>query len=956
MDLNRLLNSEGHVGFLHPNATSADFASQSMTFEGNVDLVADGTGAIDRVENGQSQLTVGDVHNCGNEEALDDVDRQRGTKSSITCFGMLHQYTATLAQLDMKTLAMKLTSSSSPHNKTNTFAIRHSGERIALLLQDGSDFAYLQKQFIKPFSQLRQVTQDIEFEAVGVTADILKNIHNASKLREARCVVDINVYGPRERAEAIGNTLMKYELWLQRPDNYRSGFVSYMNPHAIRFPDLEEQIAIEGSTMVEDPSPVLQQSEENALSQYMSEVHDGLSRDKVLGMDSGGQLITTRLLPHQGRALKYMRQRESGDIPSEFRLWKETEIGGRKMFVHQVTGSRSVTQPEERGGGVLADEMGTGKSLSTLALIAQTLDLGREWLQERQSNPNLEVKTKHYAAATLIIVPSAQLIANWANEIQSHAGNTLRTLQYHGTGREKDPKALMDYDVVLTTYSTLSADYSKAESMLHRILWYRIVLDEAHYIRNHLTTFYRACCDLEAHSRWCLSGTPIQNRLEDIGSLFSFLRVEPLHSRAEFRRSICLPFENHNKALARDRLIMVYDSLVLRRSKDTCIQDVLDPEEELRQLQFSPEEKEQYARTLQILKRRLLNQAYVHPGQTTTLGNGSDPGLFRIDGNDFRKTQLYHSLVDENASRFSLFHAMMQLRILCNHGTYQNWFSWKKHKEPSDGLEEREASLVNTNSPRSRLCDGCNNPLAFLDLKRTTGFGTPCPHVLCVTCLDESKDTSIPGDASSQCPLCRRFASTFVDEVQQASTEDDGDVIMTEDGNDLAGVPEDSSSTDSSHYFRGNGTSTKVNALMEDMRKDPPGTKSIIFSCWTRTLDLIQRCMKENNVFPLRIDGNSPLSERRKVIDSFENDSRIQVLLMTTGTGAHGLNLTAANRIFIFELQWNPSIERQAIARAIRIGQTRQVRVTRYLIEDTVEQAIYQQQNKKRAAAAVGFP
>lgn len=103
-----------------------------------------------------------------------------------------------------------------------------------------------------------------------------------------------------------------------------------------------------------------------------------------------------------------MRQRESGDIPSEFRLWKETDIGGRKMFVHQVTGSRSVTQPEERGGGVLADEMGTGKSLSTLALIAQTLDLGREWLQERQSTSNLEVKIKQFAAATLVIVPSAR--------------------------------------------------------------------------------------------------------------------------------------------------------------------------------------------------------------------------------------------------------------------------------------------------------------------------------------------------------------------------------------------------------------------------------------------------------------------------------------------------------------------------------------------------------------------
>ncbi|KAK6852342.1 hypothetical protein PG995_010893 [Apiospora arundinis] len=874
-----------------------------MTFDGNANHGPHETQIINGAEIEQRQFTVDNVHDRGNEENLDDFETQSGTKSKSSCFGMV----------DMKELADKLISSSSSHHKTNNFVIQLGGGRIALLLQDGSDFAYLQKQFIKPFAELRETAQDIEFEAVGVTADILKNIHSASKFRDARCVVDINVYGPQEQAEPIGHILMKYELWLQRPDNYRSGFVSYMNPHAIRFPDLEERIALEGSTRVEDPSPVSQQSEENALSQYMSEVHDGLSRDKVLGVDSGGQLITTPLLPHQGRALKYMRQRESGDIPSEFRLWRETCIGGKKMFVHQVTGSQSITQPEERGGGVLADEMGTGKSLSTLALIAQTLDLGREWLQERQSTPNPEVKVKQFAAATLVIVPSAREFELEARLDLCHAGNTLKTLQYHGAGREKDPKAIMDYDVVLTTYSTLGADYNKAESVLHRIMWYRVVLDEAHYIRNHLTTFYRACCDLEAHSRWCLSGTPIQNRLEDIGALFSFLRADPLHSLAAFRRSICFPFENHNKALARDRLIMVYDSLVLRRSKDTCIKEVSDPEEELRQLQFSPEEKEQYTRTLQILKRRLLNQAYVHPGQTTTLGNGSDPGLFRIDRNDFRKTQLYHSLVDDNASRFGLFHAMMQLRILCNHGTYQNWFSWKNHKQPSDELEEREASLVDSVSSRSRLCDGCSNPLSFLDLKRITDSGKPCSHVLCLNCSDETKDNTIPAAASNQCSLCRDIVSTFVDEVQQASTEEDGDVIMTDDIGNTDGVPEDSSSTDSSSYFRKHGTSTKVNALMEDMSKDPPGTKSIIFSCWTRTLDLIQRCMNKDHVFPLRIDGNSPLSERRKVINSFENDPSAQ-------------------------LQWNPSTERQAIARAIRIGQTRQVRVTRYVIEDTVEQ------------------
>ncbi|KAK6819490.1 hypothetical protein PG987_015973 [Apiospora arundinis] len=788
-----------------------------------------------------------------NVNDMNEDEAQPSTELHLVCFGMLHQNFVDIAKRDMASTIAKLTSDSSPTN-TSLFVIEHNHERVALNMKDGSPFGYLQKKFIQPFRELHK-----------------------------------------------------------RPDIYRSTNAPYMNPHTISFPDLEEQMDIEEAARAEDPSPVSRQSEEEVLDQVMSEVHNGLSRDKGLGMESGDQRVSTGLLPHQKRALRYMLERESGDIPTEFRLWEERHIGGKKMFVHRVTEARAPTQPEERGGGVLADEMGTGKSLATLALITRTLDSAREWLEQKQNTQASHDHIKHFSAATLVVVPSAP--------------------------REKDIDATVGYDVVLTTYSTLATDYRKPGSVLHQVEWYRVVLDEAHYIRNHLTTFYRACCGLEAHSRWCLSGTPIQNRLEDIGALFSFLRAEPLHNRAEFRRSICLPFENHNKTLARDRLIMLYDSLVLRRSKDMCITDVPVPEEELRHLQFSPDEKDQYNRTLQMLRRRLLNQAYIQPGQmTATLGQSNDSGLFRIDGSDFRKTNLYQSLVDENASRFSLFHAMLQLRILCNHGTYQNWFSWKKHKETNNALDEREASLVDPVLSRSRLCDGCTNPLSFVDLNRSNILRNRCSHILCLYCLNESNSSSSPTGALSECPMCRSLASTLADEVQRADTDEDGDAIMTGDVSETDEMIGGSSSSDSMPYFREKGTSTKVNALMDDMTKDPAGTKSIVFSCWTKTLDLIQRCMRSNNIQPLRIDGNSPFSERQKVLQSFEEDPQAQVLLMTTGTGAHGLNLTAANRIFIFELQWNPSIERQAIARAIRIGQTRQVRVTRYLIEDTVEQ------------------
>lgn len=109
-----------------------------------------------------------------------------------------------------------------------------------------------------------------------------------------------------------------------------------------------------------------------------------------------------------------MLERESGDIPAKFRLWEETLSGVTKVFVHRITGSRAYIQPNERGGGVLADEMGTGKSLSTLALITRTLDAAKLWQQQKREARVVTVKVEFYASTTLVIVPSARKSASLA--------------------------------------------------------------------------------------------------------------------------------------------------------------------------------------------------------------------------------------------------------------------------------------------------------------------------------------------------------------------------------------------------------------------------------------------------------------------------------------------------------------------------------------------------------------
>ncbi|KAF2630455.1 hypothetical protein BU25DRAFT_304140, partial [Macroventuria anomochaeta] len=97
----------------------------------------------------------------------------------------------------------------------------------------------------------------------------------------------------------------------------------------------------------------------------------------------------------------------------------------------------------------------------------------------------------------------------------------------------------------------------------------------------------------------------------------------------------------------------------------------------------------------------------------------------------------------------------------------------------------------------------------------------------------------------------------------------------------------------------------------------------IIFTCWTRTLDLIQVHLTSSGFAPQnfkRIDGDCPTAKREKILENFANDFNLRVLIMTTGTGA-----------------WNPSVENQAIARALRLGQKYPVLVTRYVVESSVE-------------------
>jgi SNF2 family DNA or RNA helicase len=192
-------------------------------------------------------------------------------------------------------------------------------------------------------------------------------------------------------------------------------------------------------------------------------------------------------------------------------------------------------------GALLADDMGLGKTATTIALLLR-----------RPSRP------------TLVICPTS-VVGNWRHEL-ARFSPSLKVLVHHGAGRaagEELAQAAAEHDVVLSTYSLLHRD----EAVLGRVKWQGIVLDEAQNIKNASTRAAQAARAIGARWRVALTGTPVENRLADLWSIFQVINPGYLGSAEEFRRQFALPIERTSDADATARLKSLTAPFILRRVK-----------------------------------------------------------------------------------------------------------------------------------------------------------------------------------------------------------------------------------------------------------------------------------------------------------------------------------------------------------------------------------------------------
>ncbi|KAL7933254.1 SNF2 family N-terminal domain-containing protein [Trichoderma chlorosporum] len=522
----------------------------------------------------------------------------------------------------------------------------------------------------------------------------------------------------------------------------------------------------------------------NILSRSVDTILDSLSYHVHQPEISVSPGIKIELLLHQKEAIDFIYRRETSQVPPERSLWKYNDKDAEKPFYqHVFTGAKRPEQIEAKGG-IIADEMGLGKTLVILSTVASSLDRALSFVAVETQPVTSQSPKKDPSKATLIIAPSSLLVDSWVKEIHKHTyAGTLPFHKHLGPSRHREVNLLRERLVVFTTYATVAAEFRRGDTTLQKINWFRIVLDEAHDIRNCSTKQYKAVASLSAQHRWCLTGTPIQNSLEDLAALVSFLKVPILEKPQTFRKFITSPITSTSSSRFQN---------------------------------------------LQMLLQKIDMAVSGH-----------------------RKSKIHSAVLE----------SLLKLRLFCNNG-------------PANAVLLTET----TGLP--------------VDLDEALAFLQQCDEDIC-----------------SHCFKTIHFISNVAD-------------LLT---------------------------------LLSDVRQDL-NNKSIIFSSWKKTLSLVSQLLRNHGIRHSMIDGSLNLVERRKVLEDFDTPTGANILLMTLGTGAVGLNLAVASRIYLLEPQWNPSIESQAIGRALRLGQTAQVVIVRYVMMHTVEESnVLSRQRRKLELAGGGF-
>jgi SNF2 family DNA or RNA helicase len=509
------------------------------------------------------------------------------------------------------------------------------------------------------------------------------------------------------------------------------------------------------------------------------------------------------------------------------------------------------------------------------------------------SNPPKAIDPK----TTLIVCPLS-VISNWVEQIEQHlVPNTLKVGIYHGTHCRSLLTELSDLDVLISPYGTISADYciafpnglkgdgakedlppqkkktkhtTNGMATVFDNIFHRIILDEAHTIRNSKSKAYAGCMALQSTYRLCLTGTPLQNKPEDIHSLLSFLAVEPLADRTIFRRAIAQPIGIGDPVgLSRLRTVMAH--VALRRNKSKL--DLVSKTVELRSIRFPDS-----------CAHKRIHDALFESTQIffrATLSSGDDKQLSKYYMKILELlTRIRQACISGNLVPKRIIEAAEQVLELVK----------DQELSPEDGeklLEKLKGTFSETTE-----CAICLDTME----EDEAVILRECSHIFCESCLYKVSE-----QCREICPLCRcRFKPT---DILTSSR----DIASAMNGMKPATLLETMSNL---------SPSPKLKALALAIGEMHDDEKGVIFSQFTKMLDLLEAFLKEQGHSFVRIDGSKSAAQRSTAMKQFSTENGgPRFILCSLHAAGTGITLTRGNHCFMMDTWWNSSVEQQAMDR-----------------------------------------
>ncbi|KZT56200.1 hypothetical protein CALCODRAFT_497639 [Calocera cornea HHB12733] len=655
---------------------------------------------------------------------------------------------------------------------------------------------------------------------------------------------------------------------------------------------------------------------------------------------SSGDLLTN-LLKHQSQALKWCIDREhpedhlpkmEGDQPVQF--WQLRKTGNQTYWFNLATQTPQAEKPIVGKGGIMADAMGLGKTLTMLSLVLAT-----------------QAEEVHgFSNATLVVVPLS-VLSNWEGQIAEHfVPGKLSAHVYHGGGRNISAKQLAKLDVVITTYQTVVSEMDKPTGTsgpskkktkrtmpLFEVKWKRVILDEGHTVRSPRALMTQAVGALEADRRWIVTGTPIINSPNDLGSLLSFLRIcRPLDQADFFKRLLVRPL-TQGSPTAVDLLKALMNSICIRRTKE------MQDEHGNPLVPLPPVEVVIVRVTLDDQTRKVYDA---------------------IEAESRRRFSEYltGSNADPVAAPANVLSMLTRLRQLAIHPALvpPNYLedlraAWSASPSRSaKQLDPAEKDRLQIALARA-IEDSEECPICYDNLKEPRIL--PCAHFFCLECIS----TIITRSPSALCPM-DRGSITIGDLIEPKPLTEDISMGVDLDSNTSA------------------PPSVKTVQLIKLLKLLPTGEKSLVFSQFTSYLEKIATALEDEGIPFVRFDGSMSAKRRQEVLTEFSKACPVDddsseteyedevprktrkgkgifgrqgpqeplVMLISLKAGALGLNLTIANNVFLMDPWWQESIESQAIDRVNRIGQKKNVTVYQLIADHTVESKVLEIQERKK--------